>query len=82
MVLKSFGTSYRVELLSVSYEKIDARDVSSKLLTLWNSSKIMGETGEVSSEQISPPLIGTPEDLPPMTPPSRVTIEMLTRKGS
>jgi hypothetical protein len=43
---KSFGTSYRGEPLSVGYEKIDARDGSSKLLTLWNSSKIMGETGE------------------------------------
>jgi hypothetical protein len=43
---KSFGTSYQGELLSVGYEKIDARDGLSKLLTLWNSSKIMGETGE------------------------------------
>jgi hypothetical protein len=83
---KSFGTSYRGELLSVGYEKIDARDGSSKLLTLWNSSKIMGEIGEGHSEQRSPPLIGTPEDLPPTSsgpaPPSRVTVEMLTRKGS
>jgi hypothetical protein len=79
---KSFGTSYRGELLSVGYEKSDARDGLSKLLTLWNSSEIMGETGEGSSEQRSPPLIGTPEDLPPTAPPSRVTIEMLTRKGS
>jgi hypothetical protein len=83
---KSFGTSYRVELLSVGYEKIDARDGSFKLLTLWNSSKIMGETGERNSEQRSPPLIGTPEDLPstssgPM-PPSHVTVEILSRKGS
>jgi hypothetical protein len=82
---KSFGTSYRGELLSVGYEKIDARDGSSKLLTLWNSSKIMGETGEGHSEPRSPPLIGSPEDLPPSSsgsaPPSRVTIEMLTRKG-
>jgi hypothetical protein len=83
---KSFGTSCRGELLSVGYEKIDARDGSSKLLTLWNSSKIMGEIGEGHSEQRSPPLIGTPEDLPPtssgLVPPSRVTVEMLTRKGS
>jgi hypothetical protein len=33
---KSFGTSYRGELLSIGYEKFDARDGSSKLLTLWN----------------------------------------------
>jgi hypothetical protein len=39
-------TSYQGELLSVGYEKIDERDGLSKLLTLWNSSKIMGETGE------------------------------------
>jgi hypothetical protein len=83
---KSFGTSYRGELLSAGYEKIDARDGSSKLLTLWNSSKIMGETREGHSEQRSPPLIGTPEDLPAtssgLTPPSRVTVDMLTRTGS
>jgi hypothetical protein len=83
---KSFGTSYRSELLSVGYEKIDARDGSSKLLTLWNSSKIMGETGEGHSEQRSPPLLGTPKDLSPTSsgpaPPSRVTVEMLSRKGS
>jgi hypothetical protein len=82
---KSFGTPYQVELLSVGYEKIDARDGSSKLLTLWNSSKIMGEIGG-HSEQRSPPLIGTPEDLPYTssgpTPPSQVTVEMLSRKGS
>jgi hypothetical protein len=60
---KSFGTSHRSELLSVGYEKIDARDGTSKLLTLWNSSKITGETGEGNSKQASPPLIGTPDDL-------------------
>jgi hypothetical protein len=83
---KSLGTSYRGELLSVGYEKIDARGGSSKLLTLWNSSKIMGETGEGNSEQRSLPLIGTPEDLPStssgLAPPSQVTVEMLSRKGS
>jgi hypothetical protein len=31
---KSFGTSYRGELLSVGYEKADARDGTSKFLTL------------------------------------------------
>jgi hypothetical protein len=75
-----------VNLLSVGYEKIDAKDGSSKLLTLWNSSKIMGEIGEGYPGQRSPPLIGTPEDLPPTSsgqaPPTRVTVEMLTKKGS
>jgi hypothetical protein len=90
----SFGTSYRGELLSVGYKKADARDGTSKFLTLWDSSKIVGETGEGISKHASPPLIGTPGDLgkEPSTssqknssdsaPPSRVTIEMLSRKGS
>jgi hypothetical protein len=43
---KSFGTSYRGELLSVGYEQADTRDGTSKLLTLWKSSKIVDETGE------------------------------------
>jgi hypothetical protein len=83
---KSFGMSYRGELLRVGYEKIDTRDGSSKLLTLWNSSKIMGEIGEGYLGQRSPPLIGTPEDLPATSsgpaPPTRVTVEMLTKNGS
>jgi hypothetical protein len=91
---KSFGTSYWGELLSVGYKKADARDGTSKFLTLWGLSKIVGETGEGSSKQASPPLIGTPDDLgkQPSTssqknssgpsPPSRVTVEMLSRKGS
>jgi hypothetical protein len=58
---KSFGTSYRGELLSVGYEKTDARDGTSKFLTLWGSSKIVGETGEGNSKQAPPPLIGTPD---------------------
>jgi hypothetical protein len=60
---KSFGTSYRGKLLSVGYEKADARDGTSKLLTSWDSSKIVEETGEGGSEQASPPLIGTPHHL-------------------
>jgi hypothetical protein len=79
---KSFGTSYWGELLSIGYEQADTRDGTSKLLTLWKSSKIVGETGEGPSMQKSPPLIGTPEDLPPTSsgsaPPSRVIVEMLT----
>jgi hypothetical protein len=60
---KSFGTFYRGELLSVGYEKVDTRDGTSKFLSLWDSSKIMSETGEGNSKQASPPLIGTPDDL-------------------
>jgi hypothetical protein len=91
---KSFGTSYRGELLSVGYEKADAIDGTFKLLTLWDSFKIVDEIGEGASEQASLPLIGTPHNLgkQPSTssqkisldsvPPSRVTIETLSRKGS
>jgi hypothetical protein len=91
---KSFGTSYQSELLSVGYEKDDARDGTPKFLTLWDSSKIVDETGEGASEQTSPPLIGTPHDSAkqPSTslqkifsdsvPPSRITVETLSRKGS
>jgi hypothetical protein len=61
---KSLGTSYRGGLLSIGYEQADARDGTPKLLTLWKSSKIMGETREVPSKQESPSLLGTPEDLP------------------
>jgi hypothetical protein len=47
---KSFGTFYRGELLSVGCEKADTRDGTSKFLTLWDSSKIVGETGEGNSK--------------------------------
>jgi hypothetical protein len=43
---KSFGTSHRDELLSVSCEMVVAGDVVFKLLLLWNSSKFVDETGE------------------------------------
>jgi hypothetical protein len=36
---KSFGTSYRGEILSIGYEQADARDGTPKLLTLWNRLK-------------------------------------------
>jgi hypothetical protein len=43
---KSFGTSHRDELLSVSREMVVAGDVVFKLLLLWNSSEFVDETGE------------------------------------
>jgi hypothetical protein len=91
---KSFGTSYRGELLNVGCEKTDARDGTSKFLTLWGSSKIVGETREGNSKQASPPPIGTPDasgkepstslqkNSSGPTPPSRVIVEMLSKKGS
>jgi hypothetical protein len=50
---KSFGTSYRGELLSVSHEMAAAGDGVSKLLLLWNSSDFMDETGEGAPKQAS-----------------------------
>jgi hypothetical protein len=48
---KSFGTSYRGELLSVGCEMAAAGDGASKLLMLWNSSEFMDETGEGALKQ-------------------------------
>jgi hypothetical protein len=81
---KSFGTSYRGELLSVDYEKADVRDGTSKLLTLWNSYKFVDEIGEGASKQTSPPLIGTPHQSgkEPSSSSQRVTVETIRRKGS
>jgi hypothetical protein len=48
---KSFGTSYRGELLSVGYEAAGVKDGASKILTLWKSPTLINETGEGASEQ-------------------------------
>jgi hypothetical protein len=91
---KSFGTSYQGELVSVGYEKADARDGTSRLLTLWDSSKIVDETREGASEPASPPLVGTPhhsgkqpssssqKTSSDSVPSGRITVETLSRKGS
>jgi hypothetical protein len=50
---KSFGTSYRGELLSVVYKAASVRDGTSKILTLWKSPTLVDETGEGASEQTS-----------------------------
>jgi hypothetical protein len=47
---KSFGTSYRGELLSVSYEVTGIGGGASKILTLWKSPTLINETGEGASE--------------------------------
>jgi hypothetical protein len=90
---ESFGTSFRGELLSVGCERADARDGTSKFLTLWDSSKFVDETVEGASEQAPPPVSKTPHDSgkQPSTsskkissdsvPPGRITIETLSRKG-
>jgi hypothetical protein len=59
---KSFGTSYRGELLSVGCEMAVAGDGASKLLTLWNSSEFMDEIGEGASKQAPQPLSKTARD--------------------
>jgi hypothetical protein len=48
---KSFGTSYRGELLSVGCEVAGNRDDASRILTLWKSPALIDETGEGGSEQ-------------------------------
>jgi hypothetical protein len=48
---KSFGTSYRGELLSFGYEAAGIGDGASKILTLWKSPTLINETGEEASEQ-------------------------------
>jgi hypothetical protein len=46
---KSFGTSYRGELLSVGYEVADIGDGKSKILTLSKSPTLINEAGEETS---------------------------------
>jgi hypothetical protein len=48
---KSFGTSYRGELLSVGYEAVGIGDGASKILTLWKSHILINEIREGASEQ-------------------------------
>jgi hypothetical protein len=47
---KSFGTSYRGELLSVGCEAVSIGDGASKILTLWKSPTLVDETGGVSEQ--------------------------------
>jgi uncharacterized protein YktA (UPF0223 family) len=49
---KSFGMSYRGELLSVGYEAAGNGDGTSKILTLWKSPILINETGEGASEMM------------------------------
>jgi hypothetical protein len=89
---KCFGTSHRGELLSVGYEMAAMGDGASRLLTLWNSSEFMDETGEGALEQAPQPLSKTARDLGKQTSISlkktsassgkKVTIETLNKKGS
>jgi hypothetical protein len=53
---KSFGMSYRSELLSVGYEVAGIGDGASKILTLWKSPTLINEIGEGASEQTLHPL--------------------------
>jgi hypothetical protein len=49
---KSFGTSYRGELLSVGYEVNGVVGGAPEILTLWKSPVLIHETGEGVSEQM------------------------------
>jgi hypothetical protein len=48
---KSFGTSHRDELLSVGREVARNKGGAPRILTLWESSALIDETGEGGSEQ-------------------------------
>jgi hypothetical protein len=48
---KSFGMSYRGELLSVGYEVTGFGGGAPEILTLWKSPMLITETGEGASEQ-------------------------------
>jgi hypothetical protein len=50
---KSFGTSYRGELLSVGCKAASIGHGTSKILSLWKSPTLVDETGEGASEQTS-----------------------------
>jgi hypothetical protein len=50
---KSFGTSYRGELLCVGCKVASIGDGTSRILTLWKSPTLADETGEGASEQTS-----------------------------
>jgi hypothetical protein len=88
---KSFGMSYRGELLSVGYEMAAAGDGAARLLTLWNSSEFMDETGEGASEQAPQPLSKIARDSGKQPSSSlkktstssgkKVAIETLSKKG-
>jgi hypothetical protein len=48
---KSFGTSYRGELLSVGYKVASIGGGTSRILTLWKLPTLINETGEGASEK-------------------------------
>jgi hypothetical protein len=90
---KSFGTSYKGELLSVGREMAVAGDGASKILLLWNMYKFMDETGEEAPKQAPRLLSKTILDSEKQPSSSskktsatsehaaRVPIETLSRKG-
>jgi hypothetical protein len=49
--IKSFGTSYRGELLSVGYEVTGVEGGAPEILMLWKSPMLINEKGEGASEQ-------------------------------
>jgi hypothetical protein len=73
---KSFGTSYRGELLSVGCEAAGTGDGTSMILTLWKSSTLVNDTGEGASKQMSHLYGETARDSrkKPCTSPKRTSI--------
>jgi hypothetical protein len=73
---KSFGTSYRGELLSVGCEAAGTGDGTSTILTLWKSFTLVNDIGEGASEQTSHlhGEIGRDSRKKPCTSPKRTSI--------
>jgi hypothetical protein len=92
---KSFGTSYRGELLSVGFKTTSIASKTSKILTLWKSHVLVDETGGESSEQPGGAARDSekgPHSAPEATPSSqgkvsssltkKVTMQNFSKQGS
>jgi hypothetical protein len=92
---KSFGTSYRGELLSIGFKATSIGSSASKILTLWKSPALVDETGGEGSEQTGgaardsgegphSPLRKTSTSQGKTSPSSvkKVTMQNLSKQGS
>jgi hypothetical protein len=92
---KSFGTSHRGKLLSVSFETTGVGSKTSKILTLWKSSMTVDESGGESSGQPEGAASGSdkePRPTPEATPlpqgrassgsAKQVTMQHFSKQGS
>jgi hypothetical protein len=92
---KSFGTSHRGKLLSVGFEATGAGGNTSKILTLWQSSMTVDDSGGESSGQPEGAASGSdkmPQPTPEATPSpqgkassgsaKQVTMQHFSKQGS